>query len=125
MLKARPEGPRRTDKPALGRQLAYPRREDAAKALGISIATLYRRLRDTELREAERMARTQALEEATGSLQKLANEAALTLSVIMKTDGAPFSARVAAASKLLDLAYRSYEMDAIVQEIEQLKAEIL
>jgi hypothetical protein len=105
--------------------LTYPSRELAAKSLGISIATLYRRLRDAELRDAERNARQQALGEATASLQRLANDAAHMLAVIMNTDGAPFSARVAAASKLLDLAYRTYELESIVDEVEKLKQELL
>jgi hypothetical protein len=101
--------------------LTYPTKAEAAKALGISRATLYRRLSDRELKEAERQARTLALSDATASLQNLAREAAVTLSVIMGSEDAPYSARVAAASKLLDLAYRAFELENVAGEVERLK----
>ena len=100
-------------------------KEDAARALGISRATLYRRLNEAEIQEALNHARTVALKEATHSLQKLANDAAVTLSVIMGSKEAPYSSRVAAASKLLDLAYRSYELESVAGEIEELKRELM
>jgi hypothetical protein len=104
--------------------LNNPTKEAAAKALGISRATLYRWLQDEDLRNLEREAREMALSDATASVHRLANEAALTLSVIMKSDAAPYSSRVAAASKLLDLAYRAYETEAIVDELTQLKQDL-
>src|SRR5829696_7188622 len=97
--------------------LTYPCKADAARALGISRSTLYRKLREGELKEAERDARTLALSDATASLQNLAREAAVTLSVIMGSSDAPYSARVAAASKLLDLAYRSFELENVASEV--------
>jgi hypothetical protein len=99
-------------------------KEEAANALGISRATLYRRLQEVEIKEALQHARSVALQEATASLQKLANEAAITLSVIMQCKEAPYSSRVAAASKLLDLAYRSYELEEVAGQIEELKGEL-
>jgi hypothetical protein len=104
--------------------LTHPTKEAAAKALGISRATLYRWLQDEDLKNAEREARSMALSDATSSIHKLANEAALTLSVIMKSDAAPFSSRVAAASKLLDMAYRSFELENVVEELDRLKADL-
>jgi transposase len=105
--------------------LTHTTKEEAAKALGVSRATLYRWLQDKELRLAERQARNLALSDATASLQRLANEAALMLSVIMASEQAPYSSRVAAASKLLDLAYRSFELESVAAEIEDLKQELL
>jgi hypothetical protein len=91
----------------------------------ISRATLYRRLQEEALRGAEREARTLALSDATASLQRLANEAAMMLSVIMASKDAPYSSRVAAASKILDLAYRSFELENVSAEIDALKEELL
>jgi AcrR family transcriptional regulator len=104
--------------------LSCPTKDDAAKALGISRATLYRRIQDIEIQEALAEVRRTALHDVTGSLHRLANDAAITLSVIMNAKEAPFSARVAAASKLLDLAYRSFELQEISEEIQALKKDL-
>ena len=105
--------------------LTHNTKGEAAKALGLGRTTLYRRLQAEELKWAEKEARAMALADATASLHRLANEAAITLSVIMNSDKAPYSSRVAAASKLLDLAYRSYELENVAAEIEALKEELL
>jgi DNA-binding transcriptional MocR family regulator len=105
--------------------LKYPNKEDAAQALGISRATLYRRIQEVEIQDALREIRRSALGDTSTSLQRLSTEAAVTLSVIMKASEAPFSARVAAASKLLDLAYRAHELEDVTDEIAALKRELL
>ena len=105
--------------------LAYPTKEAAAKALGISRATLYRRLETEELRQAEKEARSHAISDATATIQRLANDAANVLSVIMNNTEAPYSSRVACASKLLDMAYRSFELENVADELAELKRELL
>jgi len=74
--------------------LAYPTKKAAAKALGISRATLYRRLETEELRQAEKEARSHAISDATASIQRLANDAANVLSVIMNNTEAPRSGKI-------------------------------
>lgn len=101
--------------------LATPTRRKAAEVLGVSEATLYRHLREPHMREAERRARLEQLADATATLQKLAAQAAATLAVIMLSQSAPYSARVTAASKLLDMAYRATEIQEIEARLDALE----
>ncbi len=96
-------------------------KQEAADALGIGIATLYRRLRDMELREAIKAAKIEAIEDTSSALQQMSIRAAVALDTIVHSSEAPYPTRVTAASKILDMAYRSHELENVVAEIEELK----
>ena len=81
--------------------------EQAAKAAGFSERQCYRWLADARFDAALREARRTALRLATGQLQQAAGEAVTVLRCIALDAKQPAAARVTAASKLLDAAYRA------------------
>jgi len=99
-------------------------RAAAAKALGYSRATLYRRIAELELQEAERSLRVEALAEASATVQRLAERMIVTLATIAANEKMPASARVAAASKVIDTAYRSHELEDLEGRLAELEKEL-
>lgn len=85
--------------------------EAAAGAAGCSVRHAYRMLADPVFAEALRKARRAALRLATGQLQQSAGEAVMVLRLIAADKGQPASARVAAASRLLDTAFKAAEIE--------------
>jgi AcrR family transcriptional regulator len=104
--------------------LSSPTKRDAARRLGISEGTLYRRLRDPEIKEAYRQARMDSLAETTASLQVASFEAAAALRSLATDVTVNPHVRLGACRAILDLAYRAAEIDDVRAEIEQLKAEL-
>jgi hypothetical protein len=104
--------------------ITYTTKEQAAAALGISRRTLYRRLESTTLREAERVARSMALSDATASLHNAALRAVVSLTMIMENPEAPFTSRVAAANHLLTLAYKTYYDEDLEERLRAVEAEL-
>lgn len=94
---------------------------EAAARLGISRATLYRRLRDPDLKEAYRMARSEALADATARLELGAEVAVAALLSIVTDTTAPAYARITAAGKVLELAYRAHELEDLEGRIAALE----
>ena len=99
-------------------------RAEAARKLGVSRSTLYRRLQDEEVREAFRVARMDALSESTATLQIASFEAASALRDLATDSSVNPHVRLGACRAILDLAYRAAEIEDVRAEIEQLKADI-
>lgn len=95
--------------------------EQAAAALGMSRAGLYRRLEQPELREALRRLRGQLLTQALSKLHEEAIAAVDTLSEIMRDRQATAAARVRAAEAILDFTLRGSEYLDITEELAELR----
>ena len=96
-------------------------KEEAAAKLGISRSTLYRRLADAELKAAYRAARSEAIAGASARLQ-LAAETAVAALVDIVTDGSVNPhVRVTAARGLLEMAYKSFELEDLEARLEELE----
>lgn len=82
----------------------------AAKAAGISEATIHRYLNEADFREEYKAARARLLEGTLTVLQAGALEAVRTLEAIMKNKRSPVSCRLGAARSILELAFKAREM---------------
>jgi hypothetical protein len=106
--------------------MSYPTKTTAAKALGISRPALYRKLqKDDELREAYEEARAQAIADATDSLQNIAEQSVAVLHRIANDPGVVPTVRVAAASKILDMALKPHELQDVLTRLETLEKELV
>jgi|SRR5215211_3549660 len=104
--------------------LTSPTRREAARKLGVSESTLYRRLRDKEVREAYRAARMDALNETTATLQIASFEAAAALRELATDSTVNPHVRLGACRAILDLAYKASEIEDIRAEIEEMKVRL-
>jgi AcrR family transcriptional regulator len=104
--------------------LTSPTREAAAKRLGISRSTLYRWLKDDDLREAFRTARSYALHEGTTTLQLATYEAAAALRMLALDTNTNPHVRLGACRAILEFAYRATEVEDVRAQIEELKGMI-
>jgi hypothetical protein len=93
----------------------------AARALGISESTVWRRMRKEEFQEEFRRARRQALSQAVARLQQSSNAAVVTLLRVMVDPEAPASTRMRAASCVLDGALRGMEMEDLEVRLSRLE----
>jgi AcrR family transcriptional regulator len=93
----------------------------AARALGVSEATVRRRLRTEEFQEEFRRVRREALSQAVARLQQSSTAAAVTLLRIMVDPAAPASTRMRAASCVLDGAMRGMEMEDLEVRLARLE----
>lgn len=103
--------------------LQQPSIAKAADAAGVGRSTLYLWLKQPDFAEAYRAARSEALSHATARLQQAASGAVDTLDRLASNQNAPASAQVAAASKILEFAYRADRLAEIEALLEELKAD--
>ncbi|MGF1472001.1 MAG: hypothetical protein ACFB50_09705 [Rubrobacteraceae bacterium] len=96
-------------------------RAGAAGALGISYATLYRRLQRPHLRAAIDAARREQIAAATGSLQVMAHEAVATLGEIMADPTVAAHVRVTAARAIIEQALKAYETDNLEARLQEME----
>jgi hypothetical protein len=93
----------------------------AATAAGIHRSTLHGYLKDPEFAGAYRARRRDALSHATAKLQKSAADAVATLARLASDEEAPPASQVAAASKVLDYAYRADVFEDIAAKLDELE----
>ncbi len=93
----------------------------AAKAAGVGERTLYRWLDDATFAEAYRAARRKAVTQAVARLQQLSSGAVAVLAQVAADKHAPAHSRVAAASKILDLAIKAVELEDVIKRVEALE----
>ena len=94
--------------------------DEAARRVGVSPVTIWRWQQDPVFREHYRTVRRQALEQATGRLQRLAGDAVEALERNL-TCGVP-SAEIRAAQAILEQAAKGVELielEARIAELEQ------
>ncbi len=97
--------------------------QNAAKEAGISERQIHRWLADDqEFDAAYRRARWRATQQAIARLQQVSSAAVTVLISIAADKHMPPSSRVAAASKLLDLALRAVEVEELEARLTALEA---
>ena len=107
---------------AIGCLLTEPSVTAAAAAAGVGERTLHRWLDDTAFAAAYRSARREAVQQAIARVQQTSGPAVTVLYSIATDTNALTSSRVAAASKILDLAIRAVELEDLEQRLAALEA---
>ena len=122
-----PMGSNRTTKRSKQRQelivemLRQTTMQKAAAAVGISEATAWRIRQMPEFKREYLEARLEAYSQAMARIQQGASNAATVLQMIMVDSKCSDSARVQAASRVLDLAKSSFVLEQLEQRVLQLE----
>ena len=95
--------------------------EEAARAVGVSTATLMRWQKLPEFQVAYREARRTAFGQAVARLQQGASAAATTLLKTMIDPGTPASVRVRAAECVMNHAMKAIEIEDIEVRVSELE----
>lgn len=102
--------------------LTRPTVQEAARAAQVGERTLYRWLKDDDtFQMALRIARHESLTQAIGQLQRQTGAAVAALARIMGDQEAAPSAQVSAAKAILELAFKSYEIEEVEARIAALE----
>jgi hypothetical protein len=95
--------------------------DEAAKAAGVGVRTLWRWLKIPEFQAAYREARRTAFSQAIARLQQGGSAAATTLIKIMVDPKEPAAARVRAADCILSHGVRAIEIEDLAARLDQLE----
>jgi hypothetical protein len=98
---------------AVAALLIQKNQEEAARAAGISIATLLRWQKVPEFQKAYREARRAAHNQSIARLQHATSAAVTTLLKVMVDPNAPASTKVRAADSVLDHSAKAIELEDI------------
>lgn len=98
--------------------------DEACRAANINRTTGYKYLKDPIFMEEYRAIRREAMQQVTARLQKKSEEAVEVLAEIMLDGDAPTGSRVQSAKNVLDVAYRSLELDDIQLQIDDIKTSL-
>lgn len=101
--------------------LEAPSIEKACELAGINKTTGYKYLKDEKFLMEYRKLRREAMQQVTARLQKTSEEAVNVLIDVMHDKEASPSARVQSAKNILEIAYRSIELDDIQERIESIE----
>jgi hypothetical protein len=107
---------------AVAALLTQKNQEEAARAVGISVATLLRWQKVPEFQKAYREARRAAHSQSIARLQQATSAAVSTLLRVMVDPNTPASTKVRAADSVLEHSAKSIELediDARVAELER------
>ncbi|MGX2945866.1 phage replication protein [Enterococcus alishanensis] len=104
--------------------LEAPNIEKACEMAKINKTTGYKYLKDDKFMNEYRKLRREAMQQVTARLQKSSEEAVDVLKEIMNDKKATTSARVQSAKNVLEIAYRSIELDDIQERIETIESSI-
>jgi hypothetical protein len=96
--------------------------EDAARAGGVSRATVYRRLEDADFKRQIADARSEMLARAVGTLADASTAAAATLRALLEADSE--SVRLGASRSILELGTKLRESEELAQRIAALEAQL-
>lgn len=107
---------------AIGALLSEPSVRKAAEVSGVKERTLYGWLKRPDFTAEYRAARREATNQAIARVQQYSGHAAATLLTLMAA-GNPAGVRLAAASKVLDLALKSIELDDFAARLAALEAQ--
>ena len=92
--------------------------EQACAVASITKNTAYKYLKDETFMKEYRALRRELMQQVTATLQKSSSDAVKTLNeVMLDVDSTPNS-RVQAAKNILEMAYRSLELDDIQERLE-------
>ena len=106
---------------AVAALLTHRNQEEAARAVGISVATLLRWQKDPEFDAVYREARRLAFRQSIARLQQASSAAVTTLLKIMVDPDAPHSTRVRAADSVLDHSAKAIEIEDIEARVSELE----
>jgi hypothetical protein len=98
--------------------------EEAARAAGIGERTLHRWMKKPEFQDAFREARRTVFSQANARMQQASSAAVSTLLKVMIDPAAPPAARVRAADRILDGAYRATQMEDIECRLSALERSV-
>lgn len=101
--------------------LLSPSIEEAAKSVGVSVATCYNWLKQPDVAEMYAQARRQVMDRAIGLLQSTAGEAVACLREIIRDQTATAASRVSAARTILELANKGTETQDLEKRVAQLE----
>ena len=104
--------------------LEAPSIEEACKRAGINRTTGYKYLKNQDFMLEYRKLRREAMQQVTARLQSVSEQAVNVLHEIMLDKENTPNARVQAAKNVLDISYRSLELDDIQERIEQLEQSV-
>lgn len=106
---------------AIAALLQHRTLKDAAAAIDIAEATLFRWLQDHNFQQVLRGAKRQVVQQAVSRLQQVSCEAVETLLEIASDREKPASARLGAARAILDYAIKGVEYEDLLTRIEALE----
>ncbi len=106
---------------AVSALLSEPSVRKAAEVAGVKERTVYNWLKTSAFADEYRSARREATQQAIARLQQYSGHAAATLVQLMAS-GNPAAVRLAAASKVLDLAIKSVELEDLSVRLAALEA---
>ena len=106
---------------AIAALLTQRNTEDAARAVGISVSTLLRWMKEPEFNAAYREARRLAFGQSVARLQQASSAAVATLLKVMVDPASPPSTKVRAADCVLDHAAKAIEVEDIEARLTALE----
>lgn len=109
---------------AIAALIANPSVSKAAKAAGLTEATLYRYLRLDDFQAEYQAARRQIVHHSIAVVQAAMSEAVGTLRSIMTDSQAPASARVSAARVVIDTGLRAVEYEDLELRLAALESQL-
>jgi hypothetical protein len=101
--------------------LVEPTIRAAAAKAGLPERSAFRLFQDPDFATAYRLARREAVSHAVARLQQVSGTAVDTLAAVMDDSEAPPSARVTAATKVLEMALKAVELEDLAERVEQLE----
>ena len=106
---------------AIAALLNHRTTEEAAKAVGIGVTTLFRWLNEPEFRAAYLKARRESVSQAIARMQQAAGAAGVTILKLMTDPNAPAAVRLRAAESVYDIAVKGVETEDIEARIAALE----
>jgi hypothetical protein len=107
---------------AIAALLTQKNQEEAARAAGISVATLLRWQKLPEFKKAYMEARRAAHGQSIARLQQATSAAVTTLLKVMVDPATPASVKVRAADSVLDHSAKAIELEDIETRVAELEA---
>lgn len=95
--------------------------EEASDKAGIHRNSAYRYLKDDNFKEARKKLRRGTMDVVSGRVQHEALESINVLASIRDNEEVSPHTRVQASKEILDKAYKSFEMDDMIDRIEKLE----
>ena len=101
--------------------ITTPTTLQASEKAGITESTAYRYMKLPAFKEAQRKLMRELMATVTGRLQYEATASVNVLAELRDNPDTPPYSRVEASKILLEMAYKTYELDDVLQRIEQLE----
>jgi len=106
---------------AVAALLTHRNQEEAARSVGIGVATLLRWQKLPEFQTAYRLARRQAVAQAMARLQQSPGAAVSTMQRLMVESGTPAAVKARISQTILEFAIRGVELEDIEVRVSELE----